>query len=204
MKIKKEKGSVKGEIRILGIDDSPFEKGKEKECLVVATVFRGGSFIDGLLSCKVEIDGNNATKKLISLINKSRHKQQLRVIMLDGIALGGFNVVDINMLYRKTRIPVIVVMSSFPNLKDIRKALAKLKDGDKKWKLIVSAGKIFDVLVKHKNKNKKIYFQVAGVSPEKARDIVKLSTIRSFQPEPLRVAHLIASGIVKGESRGRA
>ena len=104
---------IKKEIRILGVDDAPFDK-KDKECLVVATVFRGGDFLDGLLSCKVEVDGSNATKKLVKLINKSKHKQQLKVIMLDGIALGGFNIIDIKELNKKTKLPVIVLMRHLP------------------------------------------------------------------------------------------
>ncbi|RLF35484.1 MAG: hypothetical protein DRM99_04525, partial [Thermoplasmata archaeon] len=34
--------------------------------------------------------------------------------------------------------------------------------------------------------------------------IIKLSTIRGVIPEPIRVAHLIASGITRGESYGKA
>jgi len=33
---------------------------------------------------------------------------------------------------------------------------------------------------------------------------VKLSSTRSLIPEPIRVAHLIASGVALGESRGGA
>ena len=190
---------IKNEIRILGIDDAPFTE-KQEECFVVAVVFRGGSFMDGLLSCKVKVDGDDSTTKLTELINKSKHKDQLKVIMLDGIALAGFNVVDINELSKKTRLPVIAVMRYFPDLEDIEKALQRVKNGEKKFELIRKAGKIYEVEIR----GKKIFIQPAGISAEEASRIVKLSSTRSLQPEPLRVAHLIASGIVKGESRGRA
>jgi len=45
---------MKKEIRILGIDDSSFKKKQIKEILVIATVFRGGSF---LIHCQ-NYDGN--------------------------------------------------------------------------------------------------------------------------------------------------
>ena len=35
--------------------------------------------------------------------------------MLDGITYGGFNVVDIEELYRETGLPVIVIMRSCPD-----------------------------------------------------------------------------------------
>jgi uncharacterized protein len=34
--------------------------------------------------------------------------------------------------------------------------------------------------------------------------IIRLSSTRGNIPEPLRVAHLIATGIILGESRGKA
>ena len=39
---------------------------------------------------------------------------------------------------------------------------------------------------------------------EEAKEIIKLSTIRGVIPEPIRMAHLIASGITRGESYGKA
>jgi len=46
--------------------------------------------------------------------------------------------------------------------------------------------------------------QIYGIEREDAEDIVKLSTTRSAIPEPVRVAHIIAAGIVTGESKGSA
>ena len=44
---------MKSQIRVIGIDDSPFDKNSNKKVLVVGTIFRGGDFMDGLLSTKV-------------------------------------------------------------------------------------------------------------------------------------------------------
>ena len=49
-----------------------------------------------------------------------------------------------------------------------------------------------------------IYVQPIGISIEKLKEVLKIVCTRSNIPEPLRLAHLIASGVVKGESRGRA
>ena len=191
---------LKKEIRILGIDDAPFDKFKDKKVLVVGTVFRGGDYLDGILSTYVTVDGIDSTNKLIKIINSSKHKGQLQFIMLDGIAFGGFNVVDIQKLAKKTKFPVIVIIRNYPDLLEIKKALMKLKKGKDKIKLLEKAGEIFPVKIK----NKKIFIQISGLSLEKAKEIVKLTATRSLLPEPIRVAHLIASGIVLGESRGRA
>jgi endonuclease V-like protein UPF0215 family len=185
----------KKEIRVLGIDDAPFDKFKKGNVLVVGTLFRGGSFIDGVLSTKVKIDGNDSTLKLIKMINKSKFKPQLQCIILDGIAFGGFNIIDIQNLNKKTGIPVMVVIRRMPDFKKIEATLKKLKKSSK-YKLIEKAGQVHEV--------GKIYIQIAGLTLEKAKQILKITCTRSLLPEPIRAAHLIAAGIVTGESKGNA
>jgi len=185
----------KKEIRILGIDDSPFKKFKKGNILVIGTVFRGGALLDGILSTKVAIDGDNSTKKLVDMVNNSKFKPQLRCILLNGIALGGFNVIDIKELNQKTKIPVIVVIRKYPDFKKIEETLKKIKK-QHKYKLIQKAGPV--------EKVDNIYIQRKGITLEKAKHILKLTCTRSLIPEPIRVAHLIAGGIVTGESKGKA
>lgn len=196
------KKHIKKELRILGVDDGPFNKFKNKECLVIATIFRGGSFMDGLLSMKVKVDGSNSTNQLIKIVRKTKHLGQLQCIMTDGIALAGFNVLDIRQINKKTKLPVIVVIRRKPNLKKIKKALknANKKTYKKKLGLMKKAGKIY----KTKIKNKNLYFQIVGIKEKQAKEIIKISATHAIIPEPLRIAHLIASGVVLGESRGRA
>lgn len=186
---------LKSEIRILGIDDAPFDKFKKGEVLVVGTIFRGGDFLDGVLSAKVTVDGDDATEKVIGMINKCKFKPQIRCIILDGIALGGFNIIDIEELNEKTNIPVIVAVRRDPDIEEIKSTLIKLGKQEK-IKLIEKAGKV--------QRGDKIYIQVKGISLETAKEILKLTCTRSNLPEPVRIAHLIASGVVTGESKGRA
>jgi len=192
---------IKEEIRILGIDDCPFDKKKDKRVLVVGVIFRGGKFLDGVLSTKVKVDGLDATDKLIKMVNSSHHKPQLKVIMLDGITLGGFNLIDIKLVHKKTGLPVIVINRKKPNLEKVKKALSFFEDFEKRWKIVKIAGKIKRFISK---KGKVLYYQAIGIEDEKAMEIINLSIERSDIPEPLRVAHLIATGIKLGESRGHA
>ena len=82
-----------------------------------------------------------------------------------------------------------------PNIEKIKKILIKI--GKKsKIKLIEKAGSVVSV--------GDIYIQLTGLSIEKAKEILKIVCTRSLIPEPIRIAHLIASGITFGESRGKA
>lgn len=185
---------MKSEIRLLGIDDSPFTH-FQKDVLVVGTFFRGRNFIDGILSTKVRKDGNNSTHKLALMINNSKFRHQLKAIFLDGIALAGFNVIDINTLSLITGLPVIVIMRKYPNKENMYKALMKIGYG-RKIAIIEKAGNIY--------KYGRVLYQMAGITSSSAEEIIKISTGNSDIPECLRIAHIIASGIVRGESYGRA
>ncbi|MFH0868335.1 MAG: DUF99 family protein [Candidatus Woesearchaeota archaeon] len=186
---------LKKEMRVIGIDDSPFNKFKKGNVSVIGAVFRGGLFLDGVLSTKAAIDGNNATRKIAEMINKCKFKPQLQCIFLDGIAVGGFNVIDIKELNKKTKIPVIVVIRRKPDINNIKKILIRLNKKNK-IKLLDKAGSVIPV--------DKIYIQLTGLSIEKAKEILKIVCTRSLIPEPVRIAHLIASGVTLGESRGKA
>ena len=189
---------MKKEIRVLGFDDAPFEKGQET-VLVIGTFFRGGEALDGVLSTTVEVDGEDATVKVIELVNNSKFKSQVQVILLDGIAFGGFNVVNIQSIFKYTGIPVIVVVRTRPDFEALRKTLQKL-GMEKKYALMEKAGTPQEVQVQEG----KIYVQTAGIDIDKAKEVLKICCTRSYIPEAIRVAHLIGAGMVKGESKGRA
>jgi endonuclease V-like protein UPF0215 family len=186
---------IKKEIRILGIDDSNFTK-KDKKVLVVGALLRGGFWIDGVVSTYVERDGLDATEKIANMIIKARYKD-LRVIMLKGITLAGFNIIDIEKLFHETKLPVVVIMRKIPDFNSIEKALTNLNDKEKRLSIIKNAGQIYEGKVHDKSD---IYFQFKGISENDARELIRISSMHSNIPEPLRVSHIIATGVVKGES----
>lgn len=184
---------IKPEIRILGVDDGVFIPHSKGFVPVIGVVFRGGYWLDGLLSTKIEIDGFDATEKIASMITGSSHQRQLRVIMLDGVTFGGFNIVDIKELSERTKLPVIAVTRDRPDLEDIRVALKNLPEPQKRWKALLNAGQILELSTR--SRNERVYVEISGILEEDARKIVKLTSTRSSIPEALRVAHLIASGL---------
>lgn len=190
---------IKREIRILGWDDGPFPKGQRGKTVLVGAIFRGGSFMDGLLKTEIDVDGLDATEKMVEAVRGTRHRD-IRVVMLGGITFGGFNFVDIKRLHEETGLPVIVVVRKKADMKKFRSAMRKLPGFTERWRAVANAGEFFRADIKGKS----IYFQKAGLTEEEAERIIRLSASRGLKPEPLRVAHMIASGIVKGESIGRA
>lgn len=183
---------IKPEIRVLGVDDGMFTPHVKGSALVVGVVFRGGYWLDGVMSTRVAVDGFDATDKIASMVNCSPHHKQLRVIMLDGVTFAGFNIVDIKKINRTTQLPVIVVTRDEPDFEDIHKALKNLPRSEERWRAVQNAGKITKVYTR--NRKEKVYMEIAGIQKEDAGKIIRLTSTRSSIPEPLRVAHLIASG----------
>ncbi len=196
---KKKFRIIKQEIRILGVDDSPFPSHTTEKVMLVGTVFRAGNWLDGVLSTYIKGDGTDATEKIADMVKNSRNLGQLGVIMLDGITFGGFNLVNIRKIYESTGVPVIVIMRKIPNFESIKKALKRFDDWENRWANVIEAGEVYKV-----ENTEPVYMQIHGIEMEDAEDIVRLSTTRSAIPEPLRVAHIIAAGIITGESRGSA
>ena len=184
---------IKPEIRVLGVDDGFFIPHTKGLVSVIGVVFRGGYWLDGVIHTKIAIDGFDATDNIASMVINSPHHKQLRVIMLNGVTFAGFNVVDIKMLYAKTRLPVIAVTREKPDLAEIHEALKNLPESDARWRAVLNAGEIHEVSTR--SETEKVYMEVAGLDVDDARRIVRLTSTRSSIPEPLRVAHLVASGI---------
>jgi len=181
---------------VIGFDDFPFARTHRGDVQVVGAVF-SGLRLDGILSGRIRRDGANATRVLARLIAGSKFAPQLQLIMLQGIALAGFNVVDIHGLSRSLNIPVLVVARRAPRMERIKKALLTcVRGGGRKWALIDRAGPMEAL--------KGVFVQRAGLSLESASLVIERFSIYGSIPEPLRVAHLIAGGIARGESRGRA
>lgn len=184
---------IKSEIRVLGVDDSIFTLRTKGKADVIGIVYRGGQWFDGVMRTQVKIDGLDATEKITTMVMKSPHYEQVRIIMLNGITFAGFNIVDIKELCKKTGLPVITVTREKPNFEDIEKALRNLPNYKRRWELTKSVGEPFKVQTREGEEP--IYVQVAGISESDAEKILKMTSTRSNIPEALRVAHIIASGL---------
>ena len=185
--------SIKKEIRVLGVDDGAHVFRAKSRVPIVGVVFRGGSWLDGVMSTCVSVDGFEATEAISNMITSSPHYGQLRVIMLNGITLAGFNIVDIAKLNKSTGLPVIVVLRDKPDMARIKLALTKLPKPEERLEAITNAGELSAIATKDKKTS--VYIQTAGIIPEDAQKIITFTSTRGNIPEPLRVAHLIASGI---------
>lgn len=181
---------------VIGFDDAPFPGGYPGRVKVVGAVFADRRF-DGLLLGEVEKDGFDSAEVLAAMISRSKYRRHLQLAMLQGIALAGFNVVDVFALSDRVELPVLVVARHEPDYETIRRVLlAHIPRGGEKWAVIERLGPMEPM--------EGIYAQRVGLTKEEARAVIRRLALHGHLPEPLRVAHLIASALGPGESRGRA
>jgi endonuclease V-like protein UPF0215 family len=209
-------------VNVIGFDDGPFARSHRGDVLLVGAVCAGVR-LDGVVSGKVRRDGADATRRMVELIEGSQFRAHVQAVLLQGIAVGGFNVVDVHELAAKVALPVLVVMRRPPDLPSMHRALfsdapagrARVPGARRKWRLIQSAGPIEALEVKPRarpgeaptglrDRPQSLWVQRVALSLDGARRLVAATTLHGQLPEPLRLAHLIAGGIASGRSRGRA
>src|SRR5581483_9356150 len=180
-------------MNVIGFDDAPFERLHRGDVPLVGVIC-SRTRVDGILVSKVRRDGANSTRAMAAMLRRSQFVSHVRAVLLQGIAVGGFNVVDIHALHAELGIPVIATARRMPDYPSMKKALySRVGGADRKWRLIEAAGPM--------EKVRGIFIQRAGITVDHARDVLAATTLHGNLPEPLRLAHLIAGAMVTGVSR---
>ncbi|MDB5045859.1 MAG: hypothetical protein JWQ08_1909 [Deinococcus sp.] len=162
---------------------------------VFGTVFARRD-LHAVVSGRVRRDGRNSTSELTRLVAVSGASEHLHLILLQGVALAGFNVVDAPALHAATGLPVLIVARKPPNLPRIRAALlTQVPGGARKWRLIEALGPMEPC--------RGVQVQRVGLSLPEAEAALGALTLTGRIPEPLRAAHLIAGGVTRGSSGGQ-
>jgi hypothetical protein len=181
---------------VVAFDDGPFAGDHRGDVPLVGAVFARHR-LDGVLVGRVRRDGANATRAIADLLRGSQFRDHVQAVLLQGIALAGFNVVDLHGLHDALGIPVVVVARRVPDLAAIRRTLLeRVPGGRAKWALIERAGPMERV--------GPVWVQRAGIDRAGVERMLETLTVHGSLPEPIRAAHLIAGALVTGVSRGRA
>ncbi len=180
---------MKQGVRILAINDSPF-KLTDREALVVGIVGRQG-IIEGVLSFNVSVDGKDSTEKIMRAIRRSRFADQIKVTALNGTVIAGLNVIDLPTIRKSLGIEPLAITRKKPH-PHLLERVARTRSGKERSDAIkrlnssLKITRINGYYVQHLNESEK-------PTAEMVESCVYL----------LRLAHLVASGVVRGESKGR-
>ncbi|MCC6526296.1 MAG: DUF99 family protein [Polyangiaceae bacterium] len=209
-------------MNVIGFDDGPFGHAHRGDVLLVGAVC-SRTRLDGVVSGRVRRDGHDATRRMIELVTAGPFRAHVRAVFLQGIAVAGFNVVDVHALSRALAVPVLVIVRRLPDLAAVRRALFStdppgrphVRGARRKWRLIEAAGALEPIGPSRRAERRaapsgrpapgpRLWIQRVGASVEEARRLLEATTLHGQLPEPIRLAHIIAGGIADGHSRGRA
>ncbi len=184
--------------RVVGVDDGSFER-EDRYAPVAAVAMTLPEHVEAVRTGRVRVDGTDGTRRVAVLVRRLGPLEGVRAVLLDGAVVGGFNVLDLDALHRELGLPVVAVTRRPPGFHRIHAALKKWfpRSADARWALL-RAHRLFRV----PTDGQPILAATAGCSRADAARLVKRSTVRGHWPEPLRLAHLIASA--GRRPRGRA
>lgn len=188
---------MKRQVRVLGIDDAPFSF-EDERVEIVGILVRLPSYVEGVLLSDVQVDGDDATERVGAMVAGSRFLEGLALLLLDGVALGGFNVVDVEALHERLAVPVATVTKKEPDMAAIEKALrARFPDWERRLEVIARS-----TLHRVGTGHKPLFVHAVGLPMKEVEDLLGRGTVRGALPEPLRIAHLMATALRRGESKG--
>lgn len=185
---------LKKGVKILGIACSSFDRMIDRKVPFVGVVIRGATILEGVMQSSITVDGEDATKKIVELVQNSTHKDQLKMIMTRGVTVAGFNYIDIKELFNLTSLPIISIVDHNPDMKKIRLAIQNVPNWEKRFEKI-SQQPIR--AVQTTNNDEPVFVQSIGIEEKKIDKFLKEITIVGRIPEPIRVARLIASAFQK-------
>ncbi|NEP59106.1 MAG: DUF99 family protein [Symploca sp. SIO2G7] len=182
-------------IRVIGFDDAPFSRGAGGNVSIAGVVCAGTRF-EGMVWGQVEQDGWDGTDTILRLLLGRKFLPQLHILLLDGIAFGGFNIIDLPKLAEELQLPCVAVMRRMPDLTAVEQAILRLPESGRRLRLLQRAGAIHNY--------PPFCFQVFGAAPEITFSVLEKLTDCGKVPEALRLAHLIGAAVVRGESGNSA
>ena len=182
-------------IRVIGFDDAPFNRGVDENVSLAGVVCAGTRF-EGMVWGKIQQDGFDATEVICKLLIGRKFLPQLHILLLDGIAFGGFNVVNLPELSLRLQLPCVTLMRRQPDLVAIAEAMRLLPKFEQRQQLLQQAGPIYDY--------SPFFFQVCGEEPAVVAQVLQRLTDCGKVPEALRLAHLITAAVMTGESGSSA
>lgn len=178
-------------IRALGVAESFYETSKKS--ILAGVVMRGDFLIDGFSFSFVTLRGNDATNSVINLYTKLNRKD-INVLMLGGVVISLYNIVDVSKLYESLKIPIIAItynesegleehiIRNFPN--DYQEKLEAYKRLGKREKLVLKT-------------NKEVFVRTEGIDLESCKALLDRFTLNGKIPEPIRVARLLARSLLR-------
>lgn len=155
---------------------------------LAGVVMRRDFVIDGFVFGSATVEGDDATDVIVSMYERLA-RDDISFILVSGLIISLYNIVDMKKLWKNTKIPIIgvtyvesdgmedAIRYHFPNSYE-----SKIKQ----YQNLGTRTKI-SLHTKHD-----IYLRVEGCDIKEAKKLLDAFTLQGAIPEPLRVAQILA------------
>jgi endonuclease V-like protein UPF0215 family len=173
-------------IRIFGIAES-FKRSNSTSTLG-GVVMRRDLIVDGIVFGNATLKGNDSTKSIHCMYN-SLQRDDINCIMLDGLIISMYNIIDGEQLNNTTGLPIIAI--TFEDSTGLEEHIRHhfLEEAERKLEQYRKLGKRDLVRLKT---DKLLYIRYWGLSLKGALNTLNAFTLQGSVPEPIRVAKLLA------------
>lgn len=172
-------------IRVLGIAES-FKK-LSKKSILAGVVMRRDLVIDGMAFGTATLEGDDATQSIIS-IHRLLARRDINCILIDGLVISMFNIIDGEHVAAVTGLPVIAITfeDSMGLEESIKSHFDNWQDKVQRYHKLGSRER-----VKLKT-GKDLFIRCWSVKCIRALAILNSFTLQGSIPEPIRVAKIAA------------
>lgn len=187
-------------IRALGVAES-FRKGNvssssnNNKAILAGVVMRSDLVIDGMVYGYSTIRGMDATESILNMYNELG-RGDISVIMLGGVIISMYNIIDIEELYSRLRVPVIGL--TFEDSEGLEEHIRHAFNDDYEYSRRIEAyrrlGSRSKVMLKT---GKYVYVRCAGINIKNAKGVINKFLLQGSVPEPIRVARLSARALLR-------
>lgn len=162
-----------------------------KKSILAGVVMRRDLIIDGFVIGKTTLSGDDATDEILRMHEKL-NRSDVSYILISGVIISLYNIIDIQKLYNKLQIPIIAI--TYNDSSGIEDAL-KYHFNDAQSK-IDEYNKLEERTRIKLNTNFDAYIRNEGCSLSEVQKLLNELTIQGSIPEPIRVAQLLARTIL--------
>jgi hypothetical protein len=154
-------------------------------------VIRRDLIIDGFVFGKCTIEGDDATDAILEMHSRL-NREDISYIIISGLIISMYNIIDIKKIWEITKIPVISV--SYEESQGIEDSIRHHfpNSYEKKLEQYYKLGKRTAITL---HTGHKLFFRHEGCASEDVIRFLDGLTLQGSIPEPVRVAQLLAKAL---------
>jgi len=164
---------------------------------LIGVVCRGNQLLH-VSNGMIQVDGIDSTQEILRMYRINPYINEIRLFMIDSPTLGGFNLPNPFEIYEKTKIPIILLPDKKPKSVMSEIYSKVFPEREEQIKILKSLPKLESLIVSINQDPKisrEIFFHAIGITKNEIIDLLNHLSEFSAIPEPLRLAHIIASSL---------